>query len=136
MNKMMNEAFGIDEKSEVDGITADYGLFKIKMKHAYRTNKAYVKMLEREMEPVRRSMENGLLSAEAGDAILHKVYANTIVIGWSGMKDDDGKDIPYSPQKCIEYFKKYPRFFDSVKKDAENFDLFKVASVEADQKNS
>lgn len=41
-------------------------------------------------------------------------YARTVVVGWVGMKDADGADVPYTVDNCVDLFKDCPEIFDRV----------------------
>jgi len=68
--------------------------------------------------------------------ILKEVRANTILLGWRNIQDDNG-DIEYSPEKALEFFKD-PRLHDFYKFvifESSNADNFRVTKIEEAAKN-
>jgi len=128
--KMLSENFGVDKSTAV----VNYGEFSVTIRQAYRTNKAYMKMMERELDPVRRAFEAGKLGNDKAQQILVKIFAHTIVVDWT-IKDDDGKKVPFSVEKCIEFLTEYPKLFDLIKEDAEDDKLFRSHPEEDEEKN-
>jgi hypothetical protein len=45
-----------------------------------------------------------------------ELYAQHVVRGWSGVKDDEGKDVSFSPAECLEFLKALPNWiFDELR---------------------
>ena len=42
---------------------------------------------------------------EASLDLQMEAVAHTVLIGWRGLTDDDGSDVPYSPEKAMELFR-------------------------------
>lgn len=63
--------------------------------------------------------------------ILRKVVARTVLLGWKGMKDDKGKEIPHSPAKAEELFKEYPDMLSDVMSLSMARETFQTEGTEA-----
>lgn len=131
----ITKLFGTDKSLECKGIVLDYGDVKVTIARAGGANKRYTKTLERISRPVRRAIQTETLGDKASDAILYRTYAESVVLGWEGVKDDDGKDIPYSVDACIAFFEAAPDFFTEIRTQADKASLFRAVDLERDAKN-
>lgn len=127
--------FGSDVKKEVDGIVVEFGPVRVRLARAGGANKIFGKLFEEKMRPYRRMIANELLPDETAQRILFEAYAEAVVLEWSGVTDEQGEDIEYSPAACVEQFTAYPDFFRFVKEESERLRNFRTASEETDTKN-
>ena len=94
-------------------------------------NKAYRKTLHKSVsEPKSKFDKRAKFKIDKALQEAMVNVANTVLLGWEGMDETDDndkviKDIPYSPEKALEYFEKYPEFFDVVCEYAQDISLFK-----------
>ncbi len=58
--------------------------------------------LRKKQKPFMRQINQGTMDEETSRDILRKVLARFCLLGWKGLIDDDGKAIPYSPEKAEE----------------------------------
>lgn len=65
-------------------------------------NTACKKMTAQLRKPIENKIKKGLVSDSVLSDISKKVVAKQIVLGWENLQDDDGKEIPYSPEKAYE----------------------------------
>lgn len=135
MSGNLKKLFGTDQSLEVSGITLDYGEIQIRIARAGGANKRYAKVLEKLSRPMRRAIETETITRKASDKILHRVYAETVVLGWEGVKDDDGNEIAFSVEACIKFFEDLPDFFTDIRQQADKSALFRVMELEEDSKN-
>lgn len=127
--------FKTDAKAEAEGIELDYGDFKIKITRAGASNQNYQRALERETKPFRRAIQNETMPGEQMLAILKKVYASSIVLGWEGVTDENEQPLPFSRENCLKLFNDLPDLFLDVKAQAENRSLFLADIRELEAKN-
>ena len=66
---------------------------------------------------------------------MFKLYSETIVLGWKGLKDD-GVDVPFSKEKCVQLFKEYPELFLKISNEANRAQNFIDKNVENIKKKS
>lgn len=129
------DRYKTDYQKEIDGTWVEFDGFKVKIARAGGSNQAYLKALERETKPYRRAIQNGSISLEIADKIVQKVYAETVVKGWEGITDEQGNPMAFSKETCAEVFEALPEFFAEVKQLAENMEMFRQVSLEAEAKN-
>jgi hypothetical protein len=135
------DMYETDPKVENDGVVLDYGLNKkgepmeLRVRRAGGANSAFAKVFEQKSKPYRRLIQADKLDRETGDRIMRETYAETIVIGWKGVQDRDGNDLPFTKENVIKVFTDLPAFFRDVVQQAQNEALFRAAVREADSGN-
>ncbi len=141
------ELFKTDEKVEVEqGVTLDYGAFRVRIARAGGNNKKFGKLLIARMKPYRRQLDTDTMDEEVSAAILRGVYADAIVLGFDvknedgtyevGIPAEDGSVKPFTRENLIKIFEDLPEFFRDVQDQANRVSLFRAAELEADVKNS
>lgn len=48
------------------------------------------------------------------DAALYDVCARTLIVGWHGIEDENGSDIEFSTEACLELFRFAPEIADAA----------------------
>lgn len=94
-----------------------------------RLNNEKAREMRRRLEKPYRSFAN--IPDKANEEILRKVIANTVLLDWKGITDDDGKLIPYSPEKAEELLKELPDFLTDVANASMARETFQTEAVEA-----
>lgn len=133
MSTNIDKMFGTDKNIEKNGIVLDYGEFQLTVARAGGSNQAYNKRLEQITKPYRRAIENETMDQKLSMDILMQVYAETVVLGWEGVTDDKGKDVPFSKEACLRMFQNNQDFFLDVQSQATKMVLFKknIQEIEA-----
>lgn len=130
------EMFKTNDKLEVEeGITLDYGEFTIKVCRAGGANKKFSKVLGLKMKPHRRQAETDTLAEGVAERIMAEVYAETVILGWKGVKDEKGKDMEFNKQNVVKLFLDLPDLFRDVQEQANKIALFRAEEKEEDAKN-
>lgn len=78
----LSKQFATDMSLETKGIVIDYGTDRITIARAGGANKKYERLLEAKTKHLRRALVVGAVGNEQSMAILHEVFAETIVLGW------------------------------------------------------
>lgn len=126
---------------ERKGVLLDYGKnadgtdIMIRIARAGGANKQYDKRMEILTKPMRRQIQNETVEAESIDRVFRKVWAETVVLGWEHVQDEQGKEIPFSVDNCIALFEKLPDLFADIQEQSRKAALFRQANLEADGKN-
>ena len=140
----MYKTFQTDSKLEQEGIYIDYGSFRVKIARAGGHNLRYTKALEAAVQPYKRMIATNSLEEGIGNAIMHDVYARTLVLNWetrrdnewvSGIEAEDGSVLPFSPENVILTFQKLPDLFADIQAQAQNQSLYRREIMEGDAKN-
>lgn len=94
--------------------------------------------LEKLMEPYSiRLNSGGKLTDEENKQLNAEFYSQTIIKGWKGLTDREGKEIKFSPAAAAALISdpKMERFFGLIVKMAAEDDQFRAAREEADAGN-
>lgn len=151
MTGNMWQQFSTDPNIEKEGVWLDYGDFRIRVTYAGETNKKYAKKLEVLTRPHRRQLASGNFSNERSMAILHEVYAETVILDWQtasgedgaigetiwkkGIQAKDGSLLPVNKDNIIATFKGLPKLFLDVREQAESVSIFRADEIEEEGKN-
>lgn len=134
------KAYETDEKAEKEGIVIDLGLnskeepIQIRVRRAGGANTRFAKVFEQKSKPYRRQMEiPGALDPKVSDRVMREVYADSVILGWTGVEDRDGNDMDYNRDNVIKLFEDLPDLFRLIVKDSQNEALFRkdIREVEA-----
>lgn len=133
--------FQTNQSLEVNGIDLEYGTnskgqpIRIKIARSGGANKRFARALEVATRPYKRQIVNDRLDAELATTITRKVYAETVVLGWTGVEDKAGVEIPFSVAACINLFNDLPDLFEDIATQAARLAAFREDLAEADAKN-
>ncbi len=133
--------FETDRVVEKTGIVLDYGVnskkqpFQIRIARAGGANERYSKLLELRTKPYRRQIQNETLDNAVAEKITKEVYAQTVVLGWNGVEDRDGNDMPFTQENCVKLFTDLPDLWSDVQSQSTRASLFRAEILEADAKN-
>jgi hypothetical protein len=131
------EKYQTDHEAELGGIDVDLGDGQvITVRRAGGANKQYQARLRALAKPYQRQVEIGTIDPGMLQRITMQAFAESSVVGWRGITDPDGKEIPFSPPAALELFKALPDLFDAVFQAAGEIDSFRAHRVEQTGKNS
>lgn len=129
------ELFDTNKDHERKGVELDYGDFQITVARAGGDNRAYNKLLEAKTKPIRRALAAGQVDPKRTTAIMREVFAETVVLGWSGVTDKKGKKMAFSTKNVVTLFTDLPDLFQDVMSQASGFQLFQDVDTENDEGN-
>lgn len=133
--------FETDREIEKTGIVLDYGFnskkqpIQIRIARAGGANERYSKLLELRTKPYRRQIQNETLENAVAEKITKEVYAQTVVLGWTGVEDRDGNEMPFTQENCVKLFTDLPDLWSDVQSQSTRASLFRAEILEADAKN-
>ena len=87
-------------------------------------NERYVKYLERAYKPYRKMQRTGSVPDDLSRKIFIDSLANCILLGWSGITDDAGVDIPYSVEeaaKSLSLFKDFRELIAEISQESATY---------------
>lgn len=130
------KTYKADDDLEKQGITLQLGEdVSIRLARAGGSNQKYGKLFGEKIKPYRRQMDNGTLDDAVASRIMAEVYADTIVLGWSGVTDENGNHLEFTRDNCIKLFTDLPELFRVVQEEAGRLANFRQAEREEDAKN-
>lgn len=124
-----------DTKAELEGIWRPYKDGS-ELLIARTNNPKYRSLLRSKVKANRAILDNeDDLSDKVGEEVLNDVFSRTILLGWKGIVDKDGKEIPYSHEKALFFISKSREFREAVKNYAEDSEAYRVKVENAAVKN-
>lgn len=136
MSKSIYEKFATDKGMEQQGITLDYGDgLEIKIARAGGSNVKFEKAAQVKMRKYGLQAKHDLLEPEQMREVMREVLAETVVLGWTGVTDREGKPLAFNRENCIQLFKDLPDLFEDVLEQSRKSSLFKQTVLEAEAKN-
>jgi len=137
MSKSIYDKFATDKKAEQEGIILDYGDgLKIRIARAGGSNIKYEKLVQAKLRKYERQRQLDLLDIDTLRPILREVYAEAVVLGWEGVTDRDGNEIPFTKANAIKLFEDLPDLFEDIVVQAQKAALFRQNILEAEAGNS
>lgn len=133
--------FKTDQSLEQEGIVLNYGQnskgenIDIKIARAGGHNTKFAKVAEQVLKPYRRQIANETAERVVMENAMRTIYARSVVIGWSGVEDEDGKPMPFTEENCIKLFTDLPDLFSDLREQAEKQTLFRREALETESKN-
>ena len=133
--------FGTDSNLETSGILLQYGQNSqgkdicIRIARAGGNNKQYQKRMETLIKPYRRQIQNETLDNDIADKITKEVYAQTVVLGWENVEDENGEELEFSVANCIKLFTDLPELWSDIQQQDTRASLFRAEILENDSKN-
>lgn len=128
--------FKTDEVLETKGIVQDFGDFKITIARAGGANKKFAKASEEKFRPHRRALEAGLMSEELTTKILAEVFADSVILGWENVTDENGQPMEFTRENVIKLLTDLPELFTDIRAQATKLALYRRDDTEAAVKNS
>ena len=127
--------FRTDPKKEQEGVWIDIGDGG-RLLIARLGNRKYQARQRELIKPHVRAVRTGSLPIEKQLEILLRNYSENVLMGWEGIQDEAGVDVPYSPEKAYEYLTELRDFRDMVTEFASEQALYRAEELEADSGNS
>lgn len=133
--------FKTDANLEKSGVWLNYGPnakgdpIRIKIARAGGANKAFGKAVANKSRPHRRKIETNTLDAETSDRLNLEVYAETVILGWENVEDENGKVMEFTKDNVIKLFTDLPDLFADVRLQAQEVAIFRGEEAEAIAKN-
>lgn len=119
-------------KLESKGRTATYSLWEIPqwrppatltLKPATSSNPGYHNPFLRKINSVRGAFRGGQITQDGMDAhraIDKELYPLHVIQGWSGVRDKEGKEVPFSQAECDRFLQALPGWiFDALRSFAQ-----------------
>lgn len=133
--------FQTDKTVEKEGIVLNYGKnskgedIEIRIARAGGANVQYAKLLEAKTKPYRRQIQNETLDNEVAEKITKEVYAKAVVLGWTGVEDENSKELEFSFENCMKLFDDLPDLWTDIQQQSTKAALFRADILEQDAKN-
>jgi hypothetical protein len=132
------DTWGSDPDLEKNGVTLDYALENGKrveflIKRAGPRNAHWKKVYNEHMRDSNNELK--VLNEAESTEVLSTVYSETVIIGWKGVEDKDGKEIPFNKKDCKELLKFLPELLQMILNDSHDRANFREQETEHARKN-
>lgn len=130
------EKFGTDKDLESgDGVELDFGGGAIvRIRRAGGSNREYQAAMRKGLSAHQDAIDNDTLDPDVLRRVYARVYADTIVVDWSGI-EVRGKPLRFTPDVAADIFFEVPEFFGAIRAKAESFHTFKLSLLEKEVGN-
>ena len=126
-------AFATDEKLESEGKW--FPLSKDAQVLVARSgNQRYVSALREKAQEAQLDLASGEEANQLAEEIMVEVMAETVLLGWKGVTDKRGAEVPYSAKQAKTYLS-IKDFRRKIQGFSENFEAFRL-KAEAEQGNA
>lgn len=140
---ILHKQFQTDKNSEENGIwlrypdpdAPDAPPVEIRVARAGNSNAKYLASLDRETRGDRHRIEKKTMPLAESREVMIRVYADSVVLEWRNVTSADGKPMACTRENVIKLFKELPDFFDDIREQAENADLYRAHLRTADAGN-
>lgn len=134
--------FETDKQLERDGIVLEYGRntkdepVSIRIARAGGSNTRFAKILEQKMRPYKRALANESLDNRIAEKIMVEAYADSVILGWTGVQDREGNDLEFNRENVVKVLTDLPDLFLDIQQQSQKAALFRTEIREADAGNS
>ena len=133
--------FGTNKEAEQDGIWIEYGpnddgtIPAFKIARAGKSNKKWVKAIEKGMKPHRRAAELGTLDNATAEKVLREVFVESVLVDWRNVQDSEGEPMQLTKENAVYLFNALPELYDDLSDKANKAALFRDEALENEAKN-
>jgi len=140
--------FGVDKKTEQEGVLVVYGDFRLLIARAGGANQKFRRLLQAKLKPYRHQLDNDTMDEKVSEQLLIQAYAEAVILGWeSKVEAEDGTvtwapwlatpdgNLPFTVENCVKVLTDLPEFFKDIQQLSSKAALYRKAEEEADAKN-
>ncbi len=131
------DMYETDAELETKGIDYDMakaGIFVLA--RAGGANLAYAKAIELKTRPY-RNRSGGLkkIDDDVAAGLLRDAFAETVILGWRGVKGRDGKELKWSKEAAVKLMEDLPELYKELSEEAGDMANYQAEAIETDVKN-
>lgn len=132
------DTFSTDKDLEAGkGVTLDYGAAgSITIHRAGGANRKFLTTMDAKLKPYRRQIQAKTMDDSVADRLMAEIYADSIIVGWKGVKDASGKALSYTRDNVIKVLTDLPELFNDIKEQSSIVANFRKEQIETEAKNS
>lgn len=127
---------------ETEGITIQYGVdalgqpITITIARSGGANVTFAKALEAATRPHRKAIQLETLDNRVADRLYLEVFAKTVVLGWTNMRDEEDNLLPFNVDNVIKVLSDLPDLYSDLREQAGKAANFRLDRLESDLGNS
>lgn len=124
------------DDAEKDGVPIEYGDgVVLTLRRAGGRNTKYRDSFDEHTKKNKRRISVGDLPEDEARMLFAKVYADSVVVGWSGVKGADNQALEFNKENVVQVLYDLPEFFALVQQDALSYTHFRNDTLEDDAGN-
>lgn len=131
----LEKEFGTDPQKEQEGVWV-YPSYRnpklgFKLRRMSRSNREWANRAAASYRKNKRKIEAGQVTDPALLEDSYRVFCSTILMTWNEeMVDKEGKQIPYSVEKGVKLFTRFPDLYERLSDDAQEISTFQQEEIE------
>lgn len=131
-----------DPELEKNGIWIEIGenskgqMARVRIARAGGANEAYTKLLDQRVKPIRSQIRNETIARRQLDKLTKEIFAQTVVLGWENVEDENDQPMSFSKDNCIKLFNDIDDIWLDVQEQSQRAALYRMHLREEDSKNS
>lgn len=133
--------FATDPQAEKEGVRFEIGVnsqgetIAFQIARAGGQNIRFAKSMESKTKPYKTQIQTNTIDPETAARLMREVFAESVVIGWEGVEDEDGKLLTYSPEAAATLFEQLPELYALLQEQAQNVALYRKDALDNVAKN-
>lgn len=137
---LLYSQFKTSDNLEKTGVWLQYGEeggkpVRIRIARAGGGNVAYRKALDKVTRPHKKAIQMETLSPEMNKKLLMEVYADTVILGWENINDENGTPMGFNRDNVMKLLGDLPDIFDDIVAQAQTMAIFRDEEKKADLGN-
>lgn len=133
--------FKTDGNLEKNGVILEFGTNQkglpigIRIARAGGGNSAFTKRIEVLVKPYRRAIQNETIDTETLERLYRQAYAETVVLGWENVDDENNEPLEFTKENCIKLFEELPELFKEIQEQSQKVAIFREEILGIESKN-
>ena len=103
-----------------NSIILDYGDIKVRIVRAGDGNQKYTDIMQTRLHPYKRRLDNGTLNPDIALRLVAEVYADSVILGWEGVKDSKGQILPFTRNNAVKCMIEQSILFENIRFESMN----------------
>ena len=95
-----------------------------------RTNKKWAGRVTKVYRQNKRKIDSGMIPDDLDKTMTLRIFCETILLDWRGIKDDKGVDIPYSVDAGMKLLAELPDLHDYLIEEANSATTYQAQAVD------
>lgn len=130
--KTLYSVFKTDQELEKKGVVINYGIAKFTVKRAGGANREFNNRLSEKSRAREKEIRTRTIDEDESRRILIEVYAESVVLGWEGVTDENGNLMEFNKKNFMKLMNDLPDFWDKFRDDCAALSTFQRESNEED----
>lgn len=129
------DLYATDKAAEKEGVWVAKGDAQFKLARMGGANGRYQRDLTQVMKPHLREAQLGLMDNAVAEALLQKVFIDTVLLDWKNVAGADGAELPFNKENATKLLKDLPDLYLELRESASNYASFRASTLETAVKN-